>query len=111
MGSAEELQVCVAYALPQQQQLVQLRIPAGSTVRDAVTRSGLLQRFPAIGQQPLQCAIFSRVVAQDELLTNGDRVEILRPLLVDPKQQRREQAAKARAAAQLEKKAGKKAGT
>jgi uncharacterized protein len=103
MEKAEELEVCVSYALPDRQCLVQLRVPAGSTVRDAVTLSGLLQRFPTIGQRALQCAIFSRLVSLDELLGNGDRVEILRPLLVDPKQQRREQAARARAATRTEK--------
>ena len=103
MDSAEDLQVCVAYALPDEQRLVSLRMPPGATVREAITRSGLLQRFPAIAERPLQCAIFSRVVALEELLCNGDRVEILRPLQVDPKQQRSEQAALARAAAKTQK--------
>jgi uncharacterized protein len=99
MASVEAVQVCVAYALPEEQRLVSLSLTPGATVRDAVERSGLLQRFPDIGRRPLQCAIFSRVVALDEVLSPGDRVEILRPLLVDPKQQRREEAARARAAA------------
>jgi len=99
MASPEKLRVCVAYALPGDQRLVQLTVAAGSTVGDAIALCGLLQRFPAIRQRPLQCAIFNRVVALEELLSAGDRVEILRPLLVDPKQQRRQQAARARAAA------------
>ena len=99
MGNPDHLQVCVACALPDEQRLVPLLLPPGSTVRDAVDRSGLLQRFPALAERPLQCAVFNRVVTLDEVLSPGDRVEILRPLLVDPKQQRRQEAARARSAA------------
>ena len=99
MDNADRLQVCVVYALPDEQRLVELVLPPGSTVRDAVQRSGLLQRFADIGRRPLQCAIFNRVATLDAVLAAGDRVEILRPLQVDPKQQRREEVARARAAA------------
>jgi uncharacterized protein len=92
------LHVSVVYALPDEQQLVALRLPSGSTVGDAVRQSGLLQRFPAIEERALQCAVFNRVVAAETLLSNGDRVEILRRLQIDPKEQRRREATRARAA-------------
>lgn len=94
-----DLHVYLVYALPQQQHVIDLLLPNGSTVMDAVTRSGFLQRFPAIGEQPLQCAIFNRVVPLGEPLQAGDRIEVLRPLRVDPKEQRRKEAARTRAAA------------
>jgi putative ubiquitin-RnfH superfamily antitoxin RatB of RatAB toxin-antitoxin module len=88
------LRITVVYALPTQQPLVELRLPAGTTVQQAVERSGLRERFVELQQEPLNCAIYSRVVALSTVLNDGDRVEILRPLLIDPKESRR-RAAKA----------------
>lgn len=61
---------------------------------DAVRKSGLLERYPDAARVPLNVAIFGRVVAVEERLRDGDRVEILRPLIVDPKQARRQAAAR-----------------
>lgn len=91
------LRISVAYALPEEQHIVSLLLPVGSRVEEAVARSGLLQRFTEIAARPLQCAIFSRMVAGSEVLQEGDRIEILRPLQLDPKEQRRREAARARA--------------
>jgi hypothetical protein len=88
--------VTVIYALPEEQHAVRLRLPTGSSVAEAVRRSGLLQRFPAIAACTLQCAIFNQVVGNATVLREGDRVEILRPLQVDPKEQRRREAARTR---------------
>ena len=90
------LQVAVVYALPEQQCIVELRMPAAATVLDALNQSGLLHRFPELALRPVSCAVFSRVVALTAPLRNGDRVEILRPLLTDPKEKRRQAAARAR---------------
>jgi putative ubiquitin-RnfH superfamily antitoxin RatB of RatAB toxin-antitoxin module len=92
------LQITVVYALSEEQHSVTLSMPVGATVEAAVSRSGLLQRFADIGRRPLQCAIFNRVVGGAEVLRSGDRIEILRPLQVDPKEQRRREAARTRAA-------------
>ena len=92
----EQLCVTVIYALPEAQYLVSLRLPTGSSVAEAVGRSGLLQRFPGIAARSLQCAIFNQVVGNATVLREGDRVEILRPLQVDPKEQRRREAARTR---------------
>jgi uncharacterized protein len=99
MGKPEPLRVRVVYALPDQQVRVTLEVPPGTTVADAVTRSKLLERFPEAAARPLACAVFGRAVPVTYELREGDRVEILRPLLIDPKQSRREAAERSRAAA------------
>jgi uncharacterized protein len=87
------------YALPDRQVLIELDLPPGATVADAVARSGLLQRFPEIASRPAACAIYGRAVEQLQKLQANDRVEILRPLQIDPKESRRQAAARSRAAA------------
>jgi putative ubiquitin-RnfH superfamily antitoxin RatB of RatAB toxin-antitoxin module len=93
---APEIAISVAYALPQRQTILELRVPQGTTVADAVSRSGLPSRFPELADAPLHCAIFGRAVPLTHIVEDGDRVEILRPLLIDPKESRRRAAARAR---------------
>lgn len=100
MEPSEGIHVNVVYALADRQSIVKLAVPAGTTVEVAVEMSGLKRRFPQIASGPLQCAIFGRVVDASQVLGEGDRIEILRPLLIDPKENRRQTAARARAAAQ-----------
>jgi uncharacterized protein len=90
------MRVWVVYALPDRQAVQELDLPESSTVAEAVARSGLLQRFPEIGSRPLACAIYGRAVADSHILVADDRVEILRPLQVDPKESRRRAAARGR---------------
>ena len=99
MEKPESLRVRVVYALPDQQVSVELEVPPGTTAADAVTRSKLLEKFPEAAARPLACAVFGRAVPVTYELREGDRVEILRPLLIDPKQSRREAAERSRAAA------------
>jgi putative ubiquitin-RnfH superfamily antitoxin RatB of RatAB toxin-antitoxin module len=94
--SSLKLRISVVYALPGQQYQVTVRLAEAATVNDAIERSGLRQRFPELSQRPLDCAIFGRVVPLSAALRDGDRVEILRPLLIDPKENRRQAAARAR---------------
>ena len=96
MEKNETLRVRVVYALPGQQADVSLQVKAGTTVTDAVARSGLLQKFPEAAARPLACAVFGRAVPLTYELRDGDRIEILRPLLIDPKQSRREAAERSR---------------
>lgn len=100
MPESESIRVSVVYAMPERQSIVELKVPRATTVLAAVELSGLMRRFPEIASRPLQCAIFGCVVAGSRGLVEGDRVEILRPLLVDPKENRRQTAARARAANQ-----------
>jgi uncharacterized protein len=83
------VRVWVVYALPDRQSVQELQLPESATVAEAVTRSGLLQKFPEIVERPLACAIYGRVVADSYSLRADDRVEILRPLQADPKERRR----------------------
>lgn len=85
------IDVEVAYATPDTQLIVAVRVPAGTTAAKAVERSGIRIRFPEIGAEP-PLGIFSRKVPPDQALVDGDRVEIYRPLLADPKEVRRKQA-------------------
>jgi len=91
------IRVSVVYALPERQCVIELRVSPGTTVEEAVARSGIVERFPQIAAQSLQCAIYGRVAALSSPLAEGDRVEILRPLLIDPKLNRRQAAARAKA--------------
>ena len=83
------LEVEVAYALPHQQFLRRLKMPSGSTVRDAIVQSGALSKFPDIDLESIKVGIFSRPADLDIRLNSGDRVEIYRPLILSPTDARR----------------------
>ena len=86
----------VVLARPERQTLRRVLLPAGSTVRDALAASGLAGEFRA---ESGRVGIYGRAVAAATVLRDGDRVEIYRPLRADPKDLRRERAAKKRAKA------------
>ena len=90
---AESIAVEVIYALPERQELLQLRLPTGSTLRQVVEASGLLQKFPEIDLTKNKVGIFGKLGKPDMVLRDRDRVEIYRPLLADPKEVRRQRAA------------------
>ncbi|MGH8320561.1 MAG: RnfH family protein [Gammaproteobacteria bacterium] len=96
MASAEKLHIEVVYALPNEQHLVSLRLAPGASVRDAVEHSGLLRKFPELDVTRNKAGIFGRLVSPDTLLREGDRVEIYRVLIKDPKEARRERARQGR---------------
>jgi len=89
---ADEIQVEVAYALPQQQVILSINAPAGITAEEAIKRSGILQRFPEIQLAQAKVGIFSKLCKMDTVLRDKDRVEIYRPLIADPKEVRRKRA-------------------
>jgi len=84
-----KLRIEVVYALPQGEDAVELELASGATAADALKASGLLERHPEIEPARYAIGIFGRVVAPTALLSDGDRVEIYRPLVVDPKEARR----------------------
>ena len=88
------MRVEVIYALPQKQERVLLDLPPGSTVQDAFQASRLLQRLSQIELGRL--GVWGRPVTAETRLRDRDRVEIYRPLIADPKEVRRERAAKTR---------------
>ena len=83
----------VAYARPDVQRIYALRLPASATVRDAIERCEVLREFPEIDLSRHQVGIFGKVTKLDQVLRAGDRVEIYRPLIADPKQARKQRAA------------------
>lgn len=90
------MRVEVAYALPHKQQLIAIEVEEGCTVFDAAQRSGIARHFPDLDLEQVDMGVFGRVVAKprEEQLQEGDRVEIYRPLLIDPKEVRKSRAAK-----------------
>jgi uncharacterized protein len=88
------MKVQVVYALPQRHWLREVELPEGSRAIDAVGASGLLDEVPGLCRDGLQLGIFGHVVQAEAALREGDRVEIYRPLLADPKEVRRRRAAR-----------------
>lgn len=88
------IDVEVAYATPEQQVIIPLKMPEGSSVEQAINASGLLNRFTEIDDTDLKAGIFGRCCRLDQMLKQNDRVEIYRPLIHDPKEARRQRAAK-----------------
>ena len=90
---AEQIKVEVVYALPDKQEILVLRLPAGSTVREAIDRSGILQKYPEIDPEKNKLGIFAKLTKPEAVLRDRDRVEIYRPLIADPKEVRKQRAA------------------
>ena len=84
----------VVYALAEQQVIKRLALSAELTVLDAINLSGILEEYPEISKTPINAGVFGKVCALDKILTSGDRVEIYRPLIHDPKEARRQRAKK-----------------
>lgn len=87
--SFTEIEIEVVYALPAQQTVLLIKVAAGATVEQAILQSGLLERYPEISIATACVGIFGKIIALNAPLRAGDRVEIYRPLTVDPKEARR----------------------
>ncbi len=97
MADFDLITVEVAYALPHQQKIISLLVKPGTTALQAVERSGIVTYFPEIDIANAKLGIFGESLgtkSSSYVLQAGDRVEIYRPLLVDPKDARRKRAAK-----------------
>jgi putative ubiquitin-RnfH superfamily antitoxin RatB of RatAB toxin-antitoxin module len=92
MDMTEEIDIEVAFALPDQQQIVSMKVAVGTTALEAVQCSGLLQQFPMIEAGSLRFGVYGKLVSAERVLRPHDRVEIYRPLLADPKEVRRRRA-------------------
>lgn len=92
----------VVHARADRQTLLRLCVPLGTTLREAALRSGMQRHFPDLDLQASPLGIFGKVVARPEerVLEEGERVEIYRPLIADPKEVRKLRAARARARAE-----------
>jgi putative ubiquitin-RnfH superfamily antitoxin RatB of RatAB toxin-antitoxin module len=114
MASDSTLAVSVVYSpAPRELRELALQLAPGSTVLQAIQSSGLLQSYPELDQRASIVGVWGRKASWGQLLRQNDRVEIYRPLTVDPKVARRERFAKQGARATglfVKKRAGAKAG-
>jgi putative ubiquitin-RnfH superfamily antitoxin RatB of RatAB toxin-antitoxin module len=86
----------VVYGLADEQHVIPLTVANGTTVAEAVRLSGLAVRYPQIESETAAVGIHGRIVSRDAVLQEGDRVEIYRRLVADPKQARRRRALRER---------------
>lgn len=93
MVDDELITVEVAYARPDEQRIIELQVPPGTTVGQAIEKSGITELFPEIDLSKNKVGIFGKLSKLDAVLQAGDRVEIYRPLIADPKEARKKRAA------------------
>lgn len=94
---SDSIDIEVAYALPERQVICALSVPSGTTALEAVTRSDIVSQFEGLSlDENPKLGVFGKVVKPDHVLKAGERVEIYRPLLVDPKEVRKRRAAEAK---------------
>lgn len=93
MENAEKIEVEVAYARPDQQVIHKVTVAADATIEEAIRHSGILDEFPEIRLSENKVGIFGKLAKLNGPLRNGDRIEIYRGLIADPKEVRRQRAA------------------
>lgn len=84
----------VAYATPHEQRIVEIEVERGITIERAIDQSGIIALFPEINLSKQKVGVFGKHKKLDDVLSDGDRVEIYRPLTIDPKEARRAKAKK-----------------
>jgi putative ubiquitin-RnfH superfamily antitoxin RatB of RatAB toxin-antitoxin module len=96
MSDNKTMTVEVAYALPERQVILELQVPEGTSVLEAAQASGVTGKFEGIDLDNTKFGIFGKVVSPKQVLREGERVEIYRPLIADPKEVRKARAARAK---------------
>ena len=96
---AEMLGISVCYASDKVEWLHPMQVEAGTTIGEAIERSGVLEAFPDINLTTQPVGIYAKKKTLDTVLRERDRIEIYRPLVADPKESRRKRAAKREGAA------------
>ena len=91
----QQISLELAYATSEKQALLEVVIEQGTTVKQAILASGIVKRFPDIDLEVLKVGIWNRTCKLTDLPKKGDRIEIYRPLIADPKEARRRRAEKA----------------
>ncbi len=86
------VKVEVAYANPDEQRIIQLEVEENTSLETVIDRSGILEIFPEIDLTKQKIGVFGKLRKLNELIKAGDRIEIYRPLLIDPKEARRAKA-------------------
>ncbi len=95
MANAEPnlIRVEVAYARPDEQAIIPVEVPEGATLEQAIVQSRIQERFPEIQLNTAKVGVFGKLGKLSATVRAGDRVEIYRPLLADPKEVRKRRAA------------------
>lgn len=109
MENGTDLKIEVTYALPQKQTLLSLSVVDGTTVQQAIEQSGILQIHPDISLSENKVGIWYKTTKLTTELKTGDRIEIYRPLIADPKEVRKLRAQKAKEEGRANKVTGAKA--
>ncbi|PIE45629.1 MAG: RnfH family protein [Gammaproteobacteria bacterium] len=90
----QTITVEVAYATPERQKIITCRVVPNTSLIDAVRQSGIVDLFPELDVDSSDFGIWSKIKPAKTIVQNGDRIEIYRPLLIDPKESRRRRAQK-----------------
>lgn len=88
-GGNASVAIRVAYSTREEQVIIELSVPHGTTIQEAIQRSGILNRYPDIDLRRQGVGVFGQARALDYCPRTGDRIEIYRPLVLDPKEARR----------------------
>jgi putative ubiquitin-RnfH superfamily antitoxin RatB of RatAB toxin-antitoxin module len=88
----------VAYALPEQQRIIALQVEDNTTAMQAAEQSGIVKAFPGLALEESKMGIFGKAIANPakHIMAEGERLEIYRPLIADPKESRKARAEKAK---------------
>lgn len=89
---SEKIVVEVVYAYPEKYFLKKMTLDQPLTIQNVIVQSGILQKYTEIDLRENKVGIFSRPAKLTDMVENGDRIEIYRPLLADPKEMRRKRA-------------------
>mgnify|MGYP001823288011 CR=1 FL=1 len=93
----KKMHVEVVFALPKEQDVIDIEVPEQSTVDDAIRESKIMEKYPEIDLEVNKTGIFGKPAKRDAVLHPGDRVEIYRPLICDPKEMRKQRAKEGKA--------------
>jgi uncharacterized protein len=94
MAMSKVLQVEVVYASEDKQHIAVIKIAKGSHIEQAIQASDILKIFPEIDLRTQKVGVFGQIRQLHEVLEDGDRIEIYRPLIIDPKEMRRKKIQK-----------------
>lgn len=102
MTGGNTINVEVVFALADRQELVTVAIASGATASEAIDKSGIARKFPDQELSACRLGIWGRLVESGHVLQDGDRIEMYRPLIIDPREARRRLAAEGKSMGQVD---------
>lgn len=88
----EQVDVEIAFATPDEQAVIRVTLPKGTSVAEALRASAIAERFPDVDFDAASVGVWGHVVSRNRLIRDGDRIEVYRPLEREPREARRERA-------------------